>query len=54
MMDYGRYYIYEITDYGTVKKVLNHEFRSKREAENSIKTLINRVDRKRFVAVKIN
>ena len=53
-MEYGRYYIYEITDYGVVKKALNREFRSKQEAEDSIKTLTISEEKKRFVTVRVN
>ena len=52
-MENGQYYIYEISDGGIVKKALKHGFRSKEEAEKSIKVLMHPIDRRRLIAVKV-
>ena len=52
-MEECQYYIFEITEGGMVKKALKHGFKSKDEAEKRIKVIIPQLDRRRFIAIKL-
>ncbi len=53
-MEQGRYYIFEITDGGTMKKVSLQEYRSKEEAEATMKFQLQNLQAKRLIAVRVN
>lgn len=53
-MEEGRYYIYEICENGTIKKVSLLDFKTKEEAEKSIINSIHPLDRKRMFAIKVH
>ena len=52
-MDAGRYYIYEILDNGTIRKVSLIDFISREEAEKTIIKSMHPMDRKRLITIKV-
>jgi len=53
-MEQSTYYIFEILDNGSMRKVSLRNFKTKKEAETNIMMHMNPIDRKRLIAVKVN
>ena len=52
-MKVGKYYIFEITPSGALKKVSLLQFNSKEQAEDEIKKMWHPANRIKFIAVKV-